>query len=244
MSGGSIVKGGSGGEISPEMQNRPLSGKVNFGNGALVGGPTDDSHVLRTIIQVKGSDEEAVDMTAFISVQPHERAEFDIADLPYIRAKVVWGSGGTSHEAFIDVGVGTSFSVMASFLRVDVGTDPAVVPGGAGASHAVMVQGFVSYGRHIGQPVTRTLYFEEVLAGATSANQAIPVFARNVRITGSNPAINYQFQVSDLGGVKMVGAGTQISAEAFILPNDAKNIRVINPGVAAAFVRALFELNL
>lgn len=240
-----IIKGGVGGQFIEEGQRSPLSGNVNFGNGARVGGP--DDRPSSTIIQVRGGDEKAEDMTVFISVEPFETSVFNpVTDLPYIVAKITWGSGGVSHQVVIDVGMGTSFSLMGSFVRVDVSQDPGYVPGGVFVppARSVMVQGFISQGRHIGAPATRTLYFYALAAGATSARQPIPAFARNVRVSGGNPNVNYQFRLQDLGGTKVVTAATQVNAGTFSIPNDGKEISVTNPGLAAADLRAVFELNL
>lgn len=239
MSGGIVNIGGKTGVMRDTLKDI-LSGEVNFGNGVLVGG-LDPASQTATIVQVKGSDERAIDLNVFISVLPDQVADFTIADFPYIKARISWGSGGVSHSAEIDVGKGTSFSVMASFLRVDVFLDtdyPSVVPGG----NRVLVQGFVSAGRHIGEPAVRTLYFD-VGAGLTSGPQRIPAFARNVRIIGFNPVINYRFLITDQQA-QTVGGGTQIDGTPFILSNDAKSLAVINPGLGAGFIRAVFGLNL
>jgi len=239
MGGGIVNIGGKTG-VMRDMLKDILSGEVNFGNGVLIGG-LDPASQTATIVQVKGSDERAIDLNVFISVLPDQVAAFTIADFPYVKARVSWGSGGVSHSAEIDVGLGTSFSVMASFLRVDVFLDtdnPSVLPAG----NRVLVQGFVSAGRHIGEPAVRTLYFE-VLAGATSGPQPIPAFARNVRIVGFNPTVNYRFLITDQQA-QIVGSGTQVDGGPFILANDAKFIAVVNPGLAAGFMRAVFGVNL
>jgi hypothetical protein len=110
--------------------------------------PADIDTTWQGLVHAVTEDKNAEQLTCHLSVQQFNPGGIPLAtnQINGLTARVQWGVDGAFHEAFLDIGTGTSFTVQASSIKVSVqnaalnritGTLLPVTPRKVGASIAV-----------------------------------------------------------------------------------------------------------
>lgn len=202
-------------------------------------------NVLRSILDIRGaSDELSAMMTLIIDAEIDPASSTATANDVLVRAQLIWGVGGVSHTAVIDVGRGTLVSVPASFLRVSVANEGSV----SGSSYVVGAS--VSYFPRGGPSrVTRTLRRATAIAAGGSVDFDVPTYATDVTIYRTPTSSAYQLRMlASTTSVAIIGAvDVAANADAPIhlpLPNECRVVRYLDGGAGTTQMRAVFGLAL
>lgn len=232
--------GGGPSEIE-EGSKRLLDGVSNAGTPITISALSNPRGV--SLLRLQSSEDRAEEVTVFIVVQNKNGDNvFLNTSFPYVTGRIRWGNGGFQSEAEFDVGLGTAVCVQAGFIEVSAKFDPRN-SGISFAGQSLEVGAFVSYGRHSGRPPVRTLYANpDVPPGGSSAIMLLPAFARTVDIYGEDPTVGYRALILDQSN-KTVGANAT-QGQTLKLSGDARKIQLQNPGLAAAAMQAVCELEL
>jgi len=173
-----------------------------------------------SLIHAVTEDKNAEQITVTLSVQQFNPNN---AVVPFgmngLTARVTWGVDGGFHTAFLDVGDGTSFSVQAASIKVDIqnavlnrAVNPnvlqAVTPRVVSASLGV---GDVPPGAFGG--CSRTYFFSGVVA-ATDFDVIIPPFAQSLHML---PFFGSAATISFLNDTTLVGLGSVLLAVTPVL---------------------------
>lgn len=204
---------------------------------------------LQTIIRVTGTDDVAQVLSCTLSIGVAdggpEAGTINAGTTPRGKAVVRWGAmSGLIRQAVIDVLQGTGFSVVASFLQVDVGFDDDSTVA-VGNLRPFRIGGWCGYGvKHSKLGAQRTVYYPAVISGQAS-NRQIPAH-------GSKAAIRYapvnavatMVALDAAGGTlyeqQMTGGG----CDEFPIANDCATLRLSNTGgVNITAARGVVDVN-
>lgn len=192
---------------------------------------------LVTFIDQIGDDELGAVVTVSFMVERPD--SFASGDVLRVRAEIKWGSGGRQQAAVIDVRNGTMVSVPASFLRVSLANEGTQITPVVGAQVAYLPRG------GSGNAV-RTRYRDTNLASGSTADFAVPAFARLVTVfrTPENAAMTLRFL--DSNNVLDYEVRVSASTDSFRIPlaNDVQTVRVLADGTAIPRLRLVFDLDL
>lgn len=215
----------------------------NIGRAIQLGVATAPGGQSAPILEARCSDERARQLTVTLVVDPMTTA-FDRDAV----ALVTWGSGGLqAPQAEIDFINGTTFSVIASFIRILGRSDAAAVP-----STTMLVGAFIGYEpRSAGSAVRgpqRTLKTGAIVAGGATVDLTIPRYATSLSYM-RNPlttalTLSYLDGPGNVIGIVPLAAGQDISSLVLPIPGDAVTIRLAAAAVDQIAGRAIFGLSL
>ncbi len=165
--------------------------------------------------------------------------------LARLGARLLWGTGGTTHEAWCDVGRGLCLSLVASALDVGV-----YYTGGAGPR--VEVHGSVAYGQRPSPTFAPGATYTDGpfrLDNATPLVSRIPPFARSATLLlDAQPAITLVERMSsDLAGSIVSYRDLPLATgypSPFAVPGFANFYRVTSPDPGLLTCWVLYELAL
>lgn len=206
-------------------------------------------------------------ISAQLSALTGEESNAEVADLvdfpgdnapiqwPPLEAIVEWGVGGTQARATVDFINGTTFSVVASFVRVHGVISQSLASGDiSGTSAAYYLAGFVGPGWTEGK-AQRTIYVGIVSDSTDSDVFDVPKFARRVTVVGCDdatpPALSagfIRFYQSPNGAPGNTNVGNFFfngnQPLPFDIPNAAQYFQIFNQSGVAMKCSAIFELAL
>ena len=169
---------------------------------------------------------------------------------PPFEAVVEWGVGGTRARAFVDYLNGTTFNVIASFVRVYAAVTQGPSAGLANTSAAYQLSAFVGPGWTKTGTAQRTVFCGEIASSASGPVVTVPPFARRVTIAGatlpSNITAAYIEFSQSPDGTNPVGGffinGNQ--PNTFPVPNGGMYFSIFNQTGVTIQLAAIFELGL
>jgi hypothetical protein len=174
------------------------------------------------IIGLDADDETGRAVTVTMTVQP-------LVALPtpgpfYLQAVVRWGIGGVQAEARVDLVNGTTFSVLATWLRV-----LAVNFAETGAGPTVKVGAFVGYYPKAYLPGPQLTEFRAIpLANAAAEVVRIPPYAMELSVlTQPAGAYTVEFLMSD-GAVVVATLAFAAGVNRIPIPGNAQFVRLTN----------------
>jgi hypothetical protein len=156
---------------------------------------------------------------------------------------VTWGVSGARHTAIIDVGRGTSFTVVANFLIVEI-TNPSF---GAFTS-SVAVAASVVVGSTVRGDLKPRFTAQTFAATAVGADFIVPIpkYAQTFRVMRA-PTESMRILQSDVITIyaeHLVAAGLDME-DSLPIANGASLIRVINTGAAPiTAIQIVFDLTI
>lgn len=235
-----------------EPGRKGLLDQLDTGNvGRSVEVPPNTASAV-PIIGIEGDDETAQAVTITMSVAPPRAASAaPLAGLRVIQGTVQWGLGGHRTEAEFDVIHGTTFSILASSVRVLARNIAPVGP----LPVSVLVGAFVGYFQKPFLPgpqltIARGGIFPGgAIAPAASELVIIPAYASQLEVLRTG-AVAYRIDFFGADGtVSTLSASVAVAAATGVavipIPADASIVRFVNTGaVAIASRRYIFRLAL
>jgi hypothetical protein len=193
------------------------------------------------IVGLDGDDETARAVTVTMSVPLFPASGVAGGGGHIVQGVVKWGIGGVQTEARFDVINGTTFSVLATWLRVLAVNFASPVLG-----RTIKVGAFVGYFPKPYSPGPQlTLLTSTALADGASEIFQIPAYAFDLSIiTSPQGAYTIEYLLAD--GVTVIGT-LLIAAQGFRLPipGNAQFVRITNTsGGVMAFRQLIFRLAL
>lgn len=167
---------------------------------------------------------------------------------PPFTAKILWGTGGMQHVAYVDWVQGSTINLTASFASVT----PVVMPDGA---HQAGQSGIYRLGANIGPGwapgvARRSVFIGEILDATQSFVFPVPPFARKVSFASWNDAsppiigsgtVRFWQRSTPAHGVGDLSFNTSQN-QSLDVPNAASYFTVLNQSGNALRFAAIFEL--
>jgi len=233
----------------PLPTHRPLAGASSNNRGMqlplLIGGPAglpeQNLNAIMETPRTESEDAESLVVTLGYTIQGDE----SVNQVPVnATAVIAWGVGGATYEAEIDWGMGTTFVIQASYLKISVFVQKAITASPA----TVFFAASVSYGNpnssRLASPARRTLLIPSLAAsGGTSALTQIPNFANSFNIVQNRIAPSLEIDLFDASPV-IVQKGffeyltptnnANCHEQQFPIPNGGRFFQIINNAALAA----------
>lgn len=188
----------------------------------------------RTILNLGGPDEEARDLSIWVSAELLNPAPANFINDAL--ARLQWGSGGVQETADVDLGLGTVIQLTCSSLRVSA------LASGSGNLKANASVGYGQSG-HV-SPAQRTLKSAAAPAIAALEDFTMPRFACDLVVMRTPSTADFVIQFRRFDGTALgdiaIAPGDRM--EAVRIPGGTQVVRITNGGVAMTALSLIFGL--
>lgn len=224
---------------------RPLQGLHANKRGSSWRMQLGDSR--RTLFESRTDSNDAEMLTVTVGAVPIENP-LAIMKARDLFATITWGVGGASYSCDIDLIYGMTFSLMASYLRVDA-TYNGIAPD-VGGPTVFQVSGGVGYGTYTNpNSSTRRTFLLADIAASGTAVVLIPPFATSFTVCKGERTTTLDIDVLSLTAPIQQYSYTDVSnngnqnEQLFPLNNGAIAVEVTNAGADPINAVVIFNLS-